>query len=148
MNPTDARIVLTGAAGGIGSAVARQLARSGAALLLTDLRQEPLDRLAAELARSGNVPRTVAADVATEAGRAALVAAAREQRSNVLINAAGINPFGLFPSNPPPRSPRRSTPAPAAGRCYRARTSARAHHQRGIDVRLDRLPRLRRLLGQ
>jgi len=96
MNPTDARIVLTGAAGGIGSAVARQLARSGAALLLTDLRQEPLDRLAAELARTGNVPRTIAADVATEAGRAALAAAAREQRSNVLINAAGINPFGWF----------------------------------------------------
>jgi short-subunit dehydrogenase len=96
MNPTDARIVLTGAAGGIGSAVARQLAQSGAALLLTDLRQEPLDRLAAELAANGSEPRTLAADVTTDAGRAALAAAAREHRANVLINAAGINPFGLF----------------------------------------------------
>ncbi len=46
MNLTDARIVLTGAAGGIGSAIARRLADAGATLLLTDLRQEPLDRLA------------------------------------------------------------------------------------------------------
>jgi short-subunit dehydrogenase len=96
MKLTDARIVLTGAAGGIGSAVARQLASSGAALLLTDLRQEPLDRLASDLRAGGATVRTVAADIASDAGRAALAAAARECRSNVLINAAGINPFGLF----------------------------------------------------
>lgn len=94
MNPTDARIVLTGAAGGIGSAIARRLAASGATLLLTDLRQEPLDRLAAELGAAAH--RTLAADIATDEGRATLVTAAREHRANVLINAAGINPFGLF----------------------------------------------------
>ena len=64
MNPTDARIVLTGAAGGIGSAIARRLAASGATLLLTDLRQEPLDRLAAELGAAAH--RTLAADIATD----------------------------------------------------------------------------------
>jgi len=39
---------------------------------------------------------TVAADLAGDAGRAALTAAARRIEANVLINAAGINPFGLF----------------------------------------------------
>jgi len=94
MKVTEARIILTGAAGGIGSAVAQRLANAGATLLVTDLRQEPLDRLALELAPA--VPRTLVADVGSESGRAALVAAARELRANVLINAAGINPFGLF----------------------------------------------------
>jgi short-subunit dehydrogenase len=94
MKPTDARIVLTGAAGGIGSAIARRLAASGAALLLTDLRQEPLDRLAAELGAAA--ARALATDIATDEGRAMLATAARDHGANVLINAAGINPFGLF----------------------------------------------------
>ena len=95
MKLADARVVLTGAAGGIGSAVARQLAAGGARLLLTDLRQEPLDQLAAEFAPLAAV-RAVAADVGSDTGRAALAAAAYEFRANALINAAGINPFGLF----------------------------------------------------
>ena len=95
MNLTDARIVLTGAAGGIGSATAARLAQAGAKLLLTDLKQEPLDRLAADLGPT-SVLELVAADVASDRGRAALAAAARRHEVNVLINAAGINPFGLF----------------------------------------------------
>ena len=96
MNPTNARVLVTGAAGGIGSAIARQLRKSGATLLLTDLRQEPLDRLAAALDQEGVRPRATAADITTEQGRNAVVASARELRVNVLINAAGVNPFGLF----------------------------------------------------
>jgi short-subunit dehydrogenase len=95
MKLEDARVVLTGAAGGIGSAVARRLAAGGAKLLLTDLRQEPLDRLAAELASPAAV-LTVAADVGSDAGRTTLASAAHDFGANVLINAAGINPFGLF----------------------------------------------------
>jgi short-subunit dehydrogenase len=94
MTPTEARIVLTGAAGGIGSAVARRLAAAGAELVLSDLRAEPLERLRAGLPAERPV-RLVAADVSTELGRQALVAAAREHRANVLINVAGINPFGF-----------------------------------------------------
>jgi len=95
MNLNEARIVLTGAAGGIGSTTAGWLANAGAKLLLTDLRQEPLDRLATRLGPE-RVLATVAADIASAPGRAAVVAAAREHEANVLVNAAGINPFGLF----------------------------------------------------
>jgi short-subunit dehydrogenase len=100
MNLTDARIVLTGAAGGIGSMTAGWLANAGAKLVLTDLRQEPLDRLATQLGAS-HALAAVAADVASDGGRAALVSAAREHGVNVLINLAGINPFGLFAEQTP-----------------------------------------------
>jgi short-subunit dehydrogenase len=95
MKLEQARVVLTGAAGGIGSAVARRLAAAGSALLLTDLRHESLDGLASDLSSATSV-RSVAADVGSDAGREAVAAAARTFRANVLINAAGINPFGLF----------------------------------------------------
>jgi short-subunit dehydrogenase len=94
MNLTDARIVLTGAAGGIGSATAARLAQAGARLVLTDLNPTPLARLAADLGPAALA--AVAADVATDAGRAAVFAAARDLEVNVLVNAAGVNPFGLF----------------------------------------------------
>ena len=95
MNLTDARIVLTGAAGGIGSTTAGWLANTGAKLVLTDLKQEPLDKLAAQL-RPSAILACIAADVASDGGRAAVAAAARQHEANVLINLAGINPFGLF----------------------------------------------------
>jgi short-subunit dehydrogenase len=96
MNLEHAHVLLTGAAGGIGSAIAARLAQSGAALQLTDLRREPLDRLAADLSAAGARAEAVAADVTTEQGRRTLVAAARDFRVNVLINAAGVNPFGML----------------------------------------------------
>ena len=40
---------VTGAAGGLGSAFARQLAARGHRLLLVDLQQEPLERLGEEI---------------------------------------------------------------------------------------------------
>jgi short-subunit dehydrogenase len=95
MKLQDARIVLTGAAGGIGSATAACLAQAGAKLVLADLQPEPLARLAAELSER-QLLAAIAADVSTEAGRSALAAAARDHEVNVLVNAAGVNPFGLF----------------------------------------------------
>jgi short-subunit dehydrogenase len=95
MNLTDARIILTGAAGGIGSVTAGWLANAGAKLVLTDLKQEPLDKLAAQLSPSA-ILAGIGADVTSDSGRAALAAAARRHEVNVLVNLAGINPFGLF----------------------------------------------------
>ena len=45
MSFPTARILITGAAGGIGSCVARRLAGAGAKLLLTDVRSGPLSVL-------------------------------------------------------------------------------------------------------
>ena len=66
MNLTDARIILTGAAGGIGSATASLLAQTGAKLILTDLKQDRLDALAA-IFGPNDVLAAVAADVASDA---------------------------------------------------------------------------------
>ena len=49
MNFANSTVLITGAAGGIGSCTARRLGAAGAHLLLTDLRSEPLERVAAEL---------------------------------------------------------------------------------------------------
>ena len=96
MKLEDARVLLTGAAGGIGSAVAKRLARSGAKLLLTDSRQDALTRLAADAALRGTAVTAVAANVTTQQDRTALCVHAEAAGINVLINLAGINPFGML----------------------------------------------------
>jgi short-subunit dehydrogenase len=90
-------ILLTGAAGGIGSTIARHFATEGHELLLTDINSEPLEKLAAQL-RSGQdaTVETLAADLTSEAGRKQLAMKAREFNVDVLINAAGYNRFGLL----------------------------------------------------
>ena len=93
--------LITGAAGGIGSSVARRLAASGTNLLLTDLSAPPLDALATELRRTGIEITTIVADITATAGRNAVVRKAQEQEVDVLINIAGVNPFGLFEKQTP-----------------------------------------------
>ena len=113
MNLTDARIVLTGAAGGIGSATAAWLANAGAKLVLADLKQQAIDQVAERIG-ADHVLAAVAADVTTEGGRSALVAAARKHDVNVLINAAGVNPFGpaaVIPAVPGSAPDAGATPA-------------------------------------
>jgi len=66
--------LVTGAAGGIGRAVARELARDGAALVLTDLREGPLAELAAELKGEFKTPTALlACDLADAQAAPALV---------------------------------------------------------------------------
>lgn len=96
MKLATARVLLTGAAGGIGSAVARRLGRAGGSLLLTDIAAGPLDSIEGELARDGVRAASLVANIAEPAGRAAVAERAREAGVDVLINVAGINPFGLF----------------------------------------------------
>lgn len=96
MKLNESTLLITGAAGGIGSQTATRLGAAGARLLLTDFRAEPLTALGARLTSRGIVVRTLAADVGSASDRRALAEAAADFGVDGLINIAGINPFGLF----------------------------------------------------
>jgi len=88
------RIVLTGAAGGMGGLIAGELAAQGARLMLVDLNKERLELLTAEL---GAEHKAVAVDLCDPAGHNQLVAACEElQGIDILINAAGMSQFALL----------------------------------------------------
>lgn len=97
MQLNGARILLTGATGGFGQALARQLAGAGARILLAGLDSAAdiarLETLAGEL---GSGHEAVAANLATAEGIAATAGAAQRFGANVLINNAGIGGFGLY----------------------------------------------------
>lgn len=100
MNLRNARILLTGATGGLGGALARQLATAGASLLLAGRDPSRLATVTAELPRVGTMAHathsSVRADLTQPEGIAAAAGAAREFGINVLINNAGIGSFGLY----------------------------------------------------
>ena len=90
-------ILLTGAAGGIGSVIAEHFAASGARLLLTDLNNAAVTALGERLqGKHGVEVKAVAADLTSEPGRRQVAAAAQAFQANVLINSAGYNRFGLL----------------------------------------------------
>jgi len=93
MQLNHARILLTGASGGLGQELARQLAAAGAVLLLAGRDHARLRALGASL---GNGSACVTGDLGRTAGVAALAAAARDFEVNVLINNAGVGAFGLL----------------------------------------------------
>jgi short-subunit dehydrogenase len=95
MKAAQARIVLTGASGGIGRAVAAELAQAGAALLL-------VGRSAATLQAQARTLGAHAAwhecDLADSAALPALATAAAQWRANVLVHGAGVPAFGRLES--------------------------------------------------
>ncbi|MFT5320446.1 MAG: short-subunit dehydrogenase [Pseudohongiellaceae bacterium] len=99
MELRDKTILLTGADGGIGSALSKQLASEGARLFLCSTRQESLEKLVADLGASGcaHSHQMFAADLSATQGRQSLVAACKEHGGiDVLINLAGILDFHLY----------------------------------------------------
>ena len=86
--------LVTGAAGGIGSAVARELAAQGADVALLD--REPLDALAQQLRGIGHRAVTLTADVTrgNEVRSAVAEAIAGLGRLDILVNVAGTVSFG------------------------------------------------------
>jgi meso-butanediol dehydrogenase / (S,S)-butanediol dehydrogenase / diacetyl reductase len=82
--------LITGAAGGIGSAIARRLSDEGATVVLCDLAREPLDALADELTGES---LAITLDVADEQAMTEAVAAAVERFGSldVVFNNAGIS---------------------------------------------------------
>jgi len=96
MPDLDGKVALvTGAASGLGAAVARELVAAGASVVLTDVADGPLGEVAATL--DGSVA-TAPLDVADEAQWDAAVGVARERFGalHLLVNNAGI--ITLVPS--------------------------------------------------
>ncbi len=84
--------IVTGASGGLGPAIARRIAEDFDTVLLTDVREERLETLAAEIEGTGGA-RVLAmrCDVSDPAEVAAVYeAAAQEGSISGLVNAAGI----------------------------------------------------------
>jgi len=94
-------VLLTGAAGGIASAIAAELAAGGAKLVLTDLNADALDKVVTQLGLPVDRVSTFAADITDPVDRARLVTRSRCVGVNVLINAAGVNPFGPLDEQTP-----------------------------------------------
>jgi short-subunit dehydrogenase len=90
--------VLTGAASGIGAALAANLARRGMHLALVDLNPAGLEATAAQARAAGVAVSTHAMDVADRAAVAALPAAVlgAHGRVTALVNNAGVALGGLF----------------------------------------------------
>lgn len=89
--------VITGAADGIGKALARRFAIAGYVITGVDRDLELAARTQAELEREGHQVAFVSADLANQADiERALAELAGKQRIDVLVNNAGINNVGRF----------------------------------------------------
>src|SRR5947209_16818202 len=94
--------LITGASAGIGVALARELARHGAKLILTARRKDRLETLAAEFTARGTEVRTVTADLNDPAAPRQIYDATEGTglAVDILINNAGLGQFGAFQDNP------------------------------------------------
>lgn len=93
MKAAQARVLLTGARGGIGQAMAAALLRSGAAVT-------GVGRGAHGPAIGGVALPWVQADLTTPQGVASVAAAAAAWRANVVVQAAGVPAFGALATLP------------------------------------------------
>ena len=92
MKAAQARVLLTGASGGIGQAMAQALRQAGAAVM-------GVGRGAAPAAPADMA--WVRADLTSAEGRAGVAAAAAAWRANVVVHAAGVPGFGALASATP-----------------------------------------------
>jgi short-subunit dehydrogenase len=102
-NTTDFKgkwALVTGASAGIGIALARELAKHGANLVLTARRKDRMEALAAELAGKGTEVRIVPADLNDPAGPQQIYDATAGMTIDILINNAGLGQFGAFADSP------------------------------------------------
>jgi short-subunit dehydrogenase len=98
MKPSDARALITGASGGIGAAIVREIVGSGGQVLVTGRDVQALQRLALSLDPGGSRVAIHVADIARADERNGLIEAAADWCGgiNVLVNNAGVASFGSF----------------------------------------------------
>src|SRR5260370_19231952 len=98
--------LVTGASGGIGAALARELARHGNDLVLAARGVAAMEALAAELSEEGAGATVIAADLAQPGAAAALAdeIARRGLRIALLVNNAGLGAPGSLGTSSPGRS--------------------------------------------
>src|SRR6202140_5371286 len=97
--------LVTGASGGIGAELARELARHGHDLVLAARSIAPMEALAAELRDAGAAATVIAADL-SKPGAAATLAhdiARRGLAIEILVNNAGLGAAGRFDRSDPAR---------------------------------------------
>jgi short-subunit dehydrogenase len=98
MKFSDHAVLITGASSGIGAALARELAREGAQLVLMARRRERLDALCAELTAAGAQAIAHTGDVTRRADLHAAVAVAVERygRLHMVVANAGFGVVGTL----------------------------------------------------
>jgi NAD(P)-dependent dehydrogenase (short-subunit alcohol dehydrogenase family) len=84
--------IITGAAGGIGSATAARFAADGWPLLLCDLHAAPLEQLAASLRANGGAAEILAGDIADPAYPKQLVSQLGARSVGAVVHTAGLTP--------------------------------------------------------
>lgn len=84
--------IVTGAANGIGRAVALALAAAGAAVCVNDINPDRIETVAEEIVQAGGRALAFHGDVSNRFQAAALIETAREAfgRIHILVNAAGV----------------------------------------------------------
>jgi short-subunit dehydrogenase len=90
VDPSGKTVLLTGATGGLGRAIAKALAARGATLILSSRKREELDALALELPGSGH--RAIVSDLAEEG--AALTVLEQAGEIDILVANAGLPASG------------------------------------------------------
>ncbi|MFI5798063.1 SDR family NAD(P)-dependent oxidoreductase [Streptomyces sp. NPDC051677] len=96
---TGRSALVTGAAGGIGSAVAEALARAGASVLVTDVDETGAAAVAAKISATGLTAEAAGLDVTDRASADAAVARAAalaDGTLHILVNNAGVTAPAMF----------------------------------------------------